>query len=57
MSMSRKNYEGIANAINLAMDAPNSEEFQCILFMELDRYFLSDNPNYNSDTFAKACGI
>lgn len=57
MSMSRKNYEAIAKAINEASECDNTEELLSVLSMELCRHFSDDNKAFNEDRFLKACGI
>lgn len=57
MSMSRKNFEAIAKAINEASECDNTEELLSVLFMELSRHFSDENPNFDSSRFAKACGF
>jgi len=57
MSMSRKNFEAIAKAINEASECDNTEELLSVLLMELSRHFLEENPQFDDNRFAKACGF
>ena len=57
MSMSRKDFEAIAKAIDTASDCDDRDDLLAVLFMELDSHFRLSNPNYNSSRFAKACGF
>ena len=57
MSMSRKNFEAIAKAINEASECNNTEELLSVLLMELSRHFLEENPQFDDNRFAKACGF
>jgi hypothetical protein len=55
--MSRKNFEAIAKAINEASECDNTEELLSVLLMELSRHFLEENPQFDDNRFAKACGF
>lgn len=57
MSMSRKNFEAIAEAINKASECDNTEELLTVLFLELSMHFLEENSQFDSERFAKACGF
>ena len=57
MSMSRKNFEAIAKAINEASECDNTEELLSVLLMELSRHFLEENPQFDESRFHKACGF
>ena len=57
MSMSRKNFKAVAEAINKASECDNTEELLTVLFLELSMHFLEENSQFDSERFAKACGF
>jgi len=63
MSLSRKNYEAVANIINIRLEAAREADDQgaigaiCDTAYDLSWYFKTDNQAFQRDRFLEACGI